>query len=86
MSRIVSFVKDWALPIVMGAGVAAYFVFSAVGFNADVRQAAESAVGVVQPLLLFAMLYISFCKIDPPKSVRTGGTCGWRLFKAVSLF
>lgn len=67
MSRIVSFVKDWALPIVMGAGVAAYFVFSAFGFSPEVRQAAESAVGVVQPLLLFAMLYISFCKIDPAK-------------------
>ena len=67
MSRIVSFVKDWALPIVMGAGVAAYFLFSTVGFDAEVRQAANSTVGVVQPLLLFAMLYISFCKIDPAK-------------------
>ena len=67
MSRIVSFVKDWALPIVMASGVAAYFLFSAIGFSADVREMAANGVAVVQPALLFAMLYISFCKIDPAK-------------------
>ena len=34
MSRIKGFIKDWALPIVMAAGVAAYFLFSAAGFSA----------------------------------------------------
>ena len=67
MGRIVSFVKDWALPIVMVAGVAAYFLFSAAGFSSEVRQMAAKSVAVVQPVLLFAMLYISFCKIDPAK-------------------
>ncbi len=65
MSRIKGFIKDWALPIVMAAGVAAYFLFSAAGFSAGVRQMAANWVAVVQPTLLFAMLYISFCKIDP---------------------
>ena len=67
MGKLKSFVKDWSLPIVMGVGVLAYFLFSAAGFSADVRQAAARTVGVVQPLLLFAMLYISFCKIEPSK-------------------
>lgn len=67
MGKLKSFVKDWSLLIVMGVGVLAYFLFSAAGFSADVRQAAARTVGVVQPLLLFAMLYISFCKIEPSK-------------------
>jgi BASS family bile acid:Na+ symporter len=67
MGRLKRFVKDWALPIVMGSGVAAYFLFSAIGFSAEVRHLADKTVGIVQPALLFCMLYISFCKIDPSK-------------------
>ena len=79
MSKVIGFVKDWALPIVMGVGVLAYFLFSAAGFSAETRQLANSTVGVVQPLLLFAMLYISFCKIDPSK-IRF---CRWHLWLAL---
>ena len=79
MGRVIALVKDWALPIVMGSGVAAYFLFAGFGFDADTRQMAMKAVGIVQPVLLFCMLYISFCKIEPSK-IRF---CKWHLWLAL---
>ena len=79
MGRVVGFVKDWALPIVMGSGVAAYFLFAGMGLDAGTRQLAMKMVGIVQPVLLFCMLYISFCKIEPSK-IRF---CKWHLWLAL---
>jgi len=67
MKSIIRFVKDWSLPIVMLTGVLMYFVFVALPFSADVHLFANKAVAIVQPSLLFCMLFISFCKIDPAK-------------------
>ncbi len=67
MASIIRFVKNWSLPAVMLMGIAAYFVFAALPFSATTRQSAIKAVGIVQPLLLFCMLFISFCKIEPTK-------------------
>ena len=79
MSRIIGLVKDWALPIVMGLGVVAYFLLAGAGFEPDTRRSVMRAVGIVQPALLFCMLYISFCKIDPSK-IRF---CKWHLWLAL---
>lgn len=79
MKDVIRFVKDWSLPIVMICGVLAYFLFEAVGFSADVHRLANRTVGILQPALLFCMLYISFCKIDPAK-IRP---CRWHLWLAI---
>lgn len=44
-----------------------YFVFVRLPLPASVHRLANSAVSVIQPALLFCMLFISFCKIDPAK-------------------
>lgn len=75
----IRFVKDWSLPIVMALGVIAYFLFEAVGFSANVHRFANKAVSIVQPALLFCMLFISFCKIEPTK-IRP---CRWHLWLAL---
>lgn len=59
--------KDWSLPIIMLMGVVAYFVFVSLPLSAEIHQLANKTVAIVQPLLLFLMLFISFCKIDPTK-------------------
>ena len=64
---IVRFVKDWALPIIMLSGIVSYFVFVRLPLPASVHHAANRVVAIVQPALLFCMLFISFCKIDPAK-------------------
>lgn len=65
MSRIIRFIKDWALPISMTTGVLAYFAFRACHFAPEVGVMAERAVKVIQPFFLFCMLFVSFSKIDP---------------------
>ncbi|MCF0173134.1 MAG: transporter [Bacteroidales bacterium] len=64
-SPFVKFLKDWSLPISMMVGVAAYFIFAALPLEAQSRKCVADAVAVIQPMLLFFILYLSFCKVDP---------------------
>ena len=65
MSRILTFLKNWALPVSIVTGIVAYFVFTALPLSAAVHLAANRAVGLLQPALIFCMLFLSFCKVDP---------------------
>ena len=54
------------LPIAMVTGASIYLIYHAL--PAPVHRIGpflESAVGVVQPLLLFSMLFLTFCAIEP---------------------
>lgn len=74
--KIVQFLKDWTLIIAILAGILGYFVFVNIPLPGSVRASAGSAVGVIQPLLIFAMLFLTFCKVDP-RSLRL---CRWHLW------
>lgn len=65
--RLIQFVKNWTLPIAMALGAAGYFVYTSLSFLGVTRPWVNAAVTVVQPLLIFAMLFITFCKVDPRK-------------------
>lgn len=78
-SRIVRFVKDWSLPIAMVTGILSYFIFHWLHFSANVRGFANDFVAIVQPVLLFFMLFLSFCKIDP-KKIRV---CRWHIWLVI---
>jgi len=61
----IRFVKDWALPISMLAGVASYFIYvniHALDFSHAFMLKAIS--GYIQPMLIFCMLFVSFCKVS----------------------
>lgn len=62
---MLKFLKDWALPISIVVGVVMYFVFTALPLPYSVHILAGRVVSVVQPLLIFSMLFLSFCKIKP---------------------
>lgn len=64
-SGFIRFVKNWTLPISMITGVLAYFAFVNVPLFDSVRPYANDIVGVVQPVLIFSMLFLTFCKIAP---------------------
>lgn len=54
------------LPIAMVTGASIYLIYHAL--PAPVHRIGpflESAVGVIQPLLLFSMLFLTFCAIEP---------------------
>jgi len=65
VSDLMRFVKNWTLPISMLTGVLAYFIYVNVPLFAPTRPYANKVVGVVQPVLIFSMLFLTFCKIAP---------------------
>ena len=58
------FVRNWSLPIIMCLGVLAYIVAHALNLPVEVKAEINSGIKILQPLLLFCMLYISFCQVD----------------------
>ena len=59
------FLKDWALIIGMIVGASLYLVYHAVPSLHPAGPVLERIIKELQPLLLFAMLFLSFCKIEP---------------------
>ena len=62
--NIISFFKEWTLIVSMVAGVAGYFIYSAIGFPQEVTTVVVEIIGYVQPLLIFTMLFLTFCRLD----------------------
>ena len=59
------FLSQWTLPIAMVAGIVGYFVYTALPFLNGTHKAMLHIVSVVQPVLIFLMLFITFCKVKP---------------------
>lgn len=80
------------LPIAMATGVLSYFIYTALHFLDHTHVFVGKAVSIIQPTLIFCMLFLSFCKINPRRLRirRWHGrllliqTCGFLLF-AISL-
>lgn len=67
MKKLVKFLKDWMLIIAMGGGAMAYFIYTSIPALEPFKPVVLKAVGWIQPMLIFAMLFITFCKVDPQK-------------------
>ena len=80
-----TFLKNWTLPIAIVSGVAAYILYALLPWPAVVRQLAAPTVAMVQPMLIFSMLFISFCKIDI-RQLRLRRSHGWLLLFQCGLF
>ncbi|MBO5180274.1 MAG: transporter [Paraprevotella sp.] len=84
--KIISFLKTWTLPVAMLAGVIGYLAFAHIPLLSPLKPFTLASVAILQPLLIFAMLFITFCKVDPhelkPRTwhlwlllIQTGGFC-----------
>lgn len=65
MNRIIRFLKDWTLPVSMLSGVMTYMIGRMLPLSGDTKGEMMHAVEVIQPILLFLMLFIAFCKVKP---------------------
>ena len=65
LKSILRFYKNWALPISMMMGVVLYFVYTSLPFLKGTGPIVNRAVALLQPVLIFGMLFITFCKIKP---------------------
>ncbi len=62
--HVLRFIKNWTLPIAMLTGALSYLLYSRIPWFDPTRPYAPEIVAWVQPLLLFAMLFITFCKVN----------------------
>lgn len=81
----VKFLKDWALIIGMIVGASLYLVYHAIPTLHPAGPVLELIVKKVQPILLFAMLFLSFCKIEP-NQMRPHKWMLWLLLVQCGLF
>ena len=75
---VLAFLKAWTLPIAMLTGGIGYFVYAAIPALNPTHKAAMSIIAFLQPTLLFAMLFLTFCKVRP-KELRLRPWQGWLL-------
>ena len=61
--KFFAFLKDWSLPITMLTGAAAYFIYTSIPQLDCTHAAANTIISYLQPGLIFAMLFVTFCKI-----------------------
>ena len=67
------FFRDWALVIAIIAGVAGYFAYISIHVLDDTHAIMLRLAEVLQPVLIFTMLFLSFCNI----SLHDIRPCGW---------
>lgn len=82
---MLKFLKDWALIVAILAGIGSYFAVDALPLTGGERTLILNAVAVVQPLLIFAMLFLTFTKIDA-RSLRFRPWHLWLLLIQCGLF
>ncbi len=64
--RVKGFIKEWMLPIAMLTGASVYLLYHYMPEPVHrLGPFLQGTVGVVQPLLIFSMLFLTFCRIEP---------------------
>ena len=72
------FLRDWMLILGMVAGAAAYLIYHSIPSLHPAGPVLLVLCKKIQPVLLFLMLFLSFCKIEP-RQMRLHGWMGWLL-------
>ena len=61
---IIRFIKDWTLPVSMGAGAALYLLFAFTPQLDEAGTAMAPFFAAILPLFMFLVLFVTFCKVD----------------------
>lgn len=81
---MLKFLKNWTLPIAMLAGTLGYFVFANISFLEPTKPYVNTLIAYLTPLLIFAQLLLTFCKVRASELMPTAWH-GWLLlFQALS--
>lgn len=62
--RIIDFIRKWTLPCAMVTGMLVYILFSTVSPLVPVGEAVSPYIINLLPVVIFIMLYVTFCKIQ----------------------
>ena len=63
MMRLHKFLRDWSLPIAMLGGVIMYLLYTNIQLFDGTHDFVLSVISYLQPGLIFAMLFVTFCKV-----------------------
>lgn len=78
--------KEWILPLAMLTGASAYLIYHSLPENLHkAGQLLEDVMGFVQPMLIFAMLFLTFCRVEP-RSLKPRKWHLWLLMIQVGAF
>lgn len=84
VDTLLHFLRSWMLAFAIVLGVVLYFGWMALPFGATYEAEAIAVVKFVQPWLIFTMLFVTFCKIDP-RHLRLRRWHAWHLaFQALT--
>lgn len=61
---IIRFIKDWTLPVSMGAGAVLYLLFAFTPQLDEAGTAMAPFFAAILPLFMFLVLFVTFCKVD----------------------
>ena len=64
MHKFISFLRQWTLPVSMTAGALTYFLLRALPLSQEAHDALLSLSSLVMQALIFAMLALTFLKVD----------------------
>lgn len=62
--NILRFIRNWTLPLSMLTGVVAYFLYVNLHFLDGTHAMVSTIITYLQPILIFCMLFVSFCKVS----------------------
>ena len=82
--RIITFVKNWTLPIAMVTGIVMYFLLAGFDTFEPIRHPVHVFVNHFCPILVFVQLLVTFCKIDPKDLMPSKWHIWLGLFQLVS--
>lgn len=85
IGRLIAFVKDWMLLLAMAAGAAVYLIYINIPSLSGFGPALYDAVTALQPVLLFILLFLAFCRISP-KDMRPRKWQLWLLLFQAAVF
>ena len=83
--KLFLFLKNWTLPVSMCTGASAYLLLSQLPLSEGFKSATHAVVDVLQPTLIFSMLFITFCKINV-RDLRPKMWHAWALLFQVMIF
>ena len=63
MMRLHKFLRDWSLPIAMLGGVVMYLLYTNIPLFDGAHDFVSSVISYLQPGIIFAMLFVTFCKV-----------------------
>lgn len=75
-AKLLKFLKDWTLILAILAGIFGYLIYISIPFLQPTHAFANEAIGIIQPLLIFTMLFLTFCRVNP----RELRLCRWHLW------